>query len=79
VSKKLKKPSSSQVVPHGEPDGANLTAALPKGITESDFRHAVSTSGYPLQINVAATLKQRDFHLQEEFAGHVARSGVTAR
>lgn len=47
---------------------SDLTAALPQGIAEEDFRRAVSTSGYPLQISVAAVLKQRGFDLQEEFA-----------
>lgn len=34
----------------------------------NEFVHAVSTSGYPLQITIGTALKQRDFVLQEEFA-----------
>jgi hypothetical protein len=59
---------SDQKTTSGAADGPDLAAALPSGIAEKDFRRAVSTSGYPLQISVAAVFKQRDFYLQEEFA-----------
>lgn len=57
-------------MPHSQEEATSspLAAALPKGLDEDAFRSAVSASGYPLQISAAATLKQRRFSLQEEFA-----------
>lgn len=67
MSNKSDRKSDEKTV-NGAATGSDLEAALPSGIAEKDFRRAVSTSGYPLQIMVAAAFKQRNFYLQEEFA-----------
>ncbi|HET7443712.1 MAG TPA: hypothetical protein VFJ57_03560 [Solirubrobacterales bacterium] len=61
----MTKGASKENREHGK---ESLQGALPKGIDVNEFVHAISTSGYPLQITVGTALRQREFFLQEEFA-----------